>query len=78
MNRDCLRADGEPKTAFATFDAAQQAADDNLRRRHDRCHAYRCPEHGWHVGGNVPRAERDVAKPEPALPRVRWRDRIAC
>jgi len=78
VNRHCFRADGDPKMAFETFDKAQEAAEDNFRRRHIRCHAYRCDEHGWHVGGNVPRAERDVTRPEPVLPRQRRRDRIAC
>jgi len=78
MNRDCFRADGDPKMAFDSFDKAQAVAEDNIRRRRVRCHAYRCAEHGWHVGGNVPRAERDQVKPEPSLPPRRRQDRLAC
>ena len=50
--RQCVTNQGIPKLAFATFDEAM----DVVARQHGekRTHAYRCDEHGWHLGHNMP------------------------
>jgi hypothetical protein len=50
--RQCVTAQGVAKKAYSSFDEAQHIV---TQTRPDRMHAYRCSEHGWHVGHNFDR-----------------------
>lgn len=57
MNSSCLLRNGRPKKCYKTFDDAHDAATRNSGEHYGRrMHAYRCDEHGWHVGHNVMRS----------------------
>lgn len=52
--RRCFNVDGTPKRAYHSFDAAQA-----MVALVEGQHAYRCHEHGWHLGRNkVPHCAR--------------------
>jgi hypothetical protein len=44
--RSCYKANGAPKAAFKTKKAAEKAIPKTTRG----LGAYRCAEHGWHLG----------------------------
>jgi hypothetical protein len=44
--RTCFNANGARKAAFATKRAAEKA----IPKAAKGLAAYRCPEHGWHLG----------------------------
>ncbi|MGA8575053.1 MAG: hypothetical protein WB609_05100 [Candidatus Cybelea sp.] len=44
--RSCYTRGGAPKTAFVTKKAAERAIPPTATR----LRAYRCPQHGWHLG----------------------------
>lgn len=49
--RTCTNRHGDPKAAFCSFDEAHEHA---IGHTTERAHAYRCQEHGWHIGSNRP------------------------
>ncbi len=54
--RQCFTTHGIPKLAYNSFDEAHDVVLATAATQKRRVHAYRCDEHGWHVGSN-----RDVA-----------------
>jgi hypothetical protein len=50
--RQCLTRDGVPKIAYQSFDAAHDVVLATASSQRRRVHAYRCADHGWHVGSN--------------------------
>jgi len=51
-DRQCNTRDGVPKVGYATFGEAHEAVLSVAYHQRQRVHAYRCEEHGWHVGSN--------------------------
>lgn len=51
----CVGYNGKPKRAYATFDEALEEC-----ARHCGMVAYKCKEHGWHVGHELSRPLRDA------------------
>ena len=54
MKRDCLTADGKPKRAYISDEEAMADVQAVLHFKRERLHAYRCPEHGYHIGHAKP------------------------
>lgn len=50
--RQCKTSGGVAKLAYASFDEANEAVLSIAQHQRKRVHAYRCLEHGWHVGSN--------------------------
>jgi len=57
LERQCIRSDGNPKTAFKTFDEAFVLVAGAVGHGSNRTHVYRCPNgHGWHLAKNERKA----------------------
>jgi hypothetical protein len=50
-DRNCKTREGVPKKPFASFDEAMAALASMDARG---MNAYRCDEHGWHIGHGAP------------------------